>query len=515
LANSFYDVIVLGQDLAATVAGAVLAHRGFRVLLAGVSTEERYAIGPYVLPRSPFALAGMESPALRRIVSELNLVQVLRRRTEPNRPAFQLLLPDHRIDVGDELGRELARELPDSAPAFEAFSERLGEVSAAVESILNQDLILPAAGFWDRRDANRVGARLPTSEEDFGAPLPMGHPLRALFALPAQFACDHADPGIISLSRLGDLHRRGTYRIDGGREGLRVLLLDRLRTHSGEVRPDLTPLQIVFRRGKPVAVRFGSRNAHEAKPRPILMTERSSQASRPSELSPDSAFTEEVGCAHVLCGMGVERLLRLLDGEKIPRRLLEAAERKPAFYRYHLHLVAPLDALPDALGRLAFSVADEARPLWGANALKLHLADGYGQHAVLSVEALATDPTPDGLASLRREIYSHLDRLLPFAFRHLLLCHSPHDGLPPERVNELAPPPVDMDPVWRWSEPLPLGFCGLPHATGLKNLYLVSRQVLPGLGFEGELQTGWGAARLVLQTEKKRDLGKGAILDGA
>jgi hypothetical protein len=170
LANSFYDVIVLGQDLAATVAGAVLAHRGFRVLLAGVSTEERYAIGPYVLPRSPFALAGMESPALRRIVSELNLVQVLRRRTEPNRPAFQLLLPDHRIDVGDELGRELARELPDSAPAFEAFSERLGEVSAAVESILNQDLILPAAGFWDRRDANRVGARLPTSEEDFGAP---------------------------------------------------------------------------------------------------------------------------------------------------------------------------------------------------------------------------------------------------------------------------------------------------------------------------------------------------------
>jgi phytoene dehydrogenase-like protein len=484
LATSFYDVVVLGQDLAATVAGAVLAHRGFRVLIAGVANEERYSVGPYVLPRSPFSLVGMESPALRRIVSELNLVQILRRRTEPNRPAFQLLLTNHRIDVGDELGRELARELPDAAMAFDQAAQRLGEVSAAVESILSQDLILPADGFWDRRDASRVGARLPADDDELQNPIPVGHPLRTLFAVPTQFGCDHAEPGVISLSRLGDLHRRGTYHIDGGREGLRGLLLDRLRTHSGEVRPDLTPRQIVFRRGRPSTVVFGDGN-------------------------------EEVGCTHVLCGMSVDRLLPLLEGEKAPRRLIEAAEMKPAFHRYHLHLVAPIDALPDVLGRLAFSVADEQQPLHGANALMLHLADGYGQHAVLSVEALAPDPSSEGLASIRREIFAHLDRLLPFTSRHLLLCHSPHDGLPPERARESTPPPVRMEPVWRWPTQLPLGFCGLPHASGLKNLYLVSRQVLPGLGLEGELQTGWGAARLVLQTEKKRDLVKGAVLEGS
>ena len=60
----------------------------------------------------------------------------------------------------------------------------------------------------------------------------------------------------------------------------------------------------------------------------------------------------------------------------------------------------------------------------------------------------------------------------------------------------------------------PLGFCWLPHSTGVKHLLLASRQVLPGLGVEGELAAGWAAARLVLQTERKRDLVKGAVLEG-
>jgi phytoene dehydrogenase-like protein len=488
VSTSFYDVVVLGSDLAATVGGAVLAHRGFRVLVAGVPVEERYAIGPYTLPRAPLAFVGTEAPILKRIVGELNLVQLLRRRLEPNRPAYQLLLPDHRIDVGDDLMRELHRELPDAMAPFEAAAARAAEVSTALESILNQELILPPDGFWDRRDANRVAARLPGDDEDVLAPLPADHPLRAAFALPARFSADWDEVGAVGTARLGDLHRRGTFRLDGGREGLRGLLLDRLKTHSGEVRPELVPRAILTKRGKVSGVAFEGRS-------------------------------EAVGCGHVLCGMGADRVAQLVaaDGEKAGKRLAEAAAIAPAAHRYLLHLVAPLDALPDALGRLAFTVADLAQPLTGANALMLHLADGYGQHAVLSVEALAPDPSPAGLAQLRRAIRAELERLLPFVDRHLLLVHSPHDGVPPEGVDGergMGPPPVPMDPLWAMPPPRALGFCGLPHATGIKHLLLASRQVLPGLGVEGELAAGWAAARIVLQTERKRDLVKGAVLEG-
>jgi len=481
-ATSFYDVVVLGGDLAASVAGAVLAHRGFRVLVAGVPVEERYSIGSYVLPRAPLAFVGVESPPLKRIVAELNLVQLLRRRLEPNRPAYQLLLPDHRLDVGEDLLREVGRELPDALAALEAGAAKLNEVSSALESILGQDLILPPDGFWDRRDVSRVGARLPDDAADLETLAPE-HPLRALNRLPAAFACDLSEPGAVASARLAELHRRGTFRLDGGRQGLRALLLERLKTHSGEVRPDLEPQRIEVKRGKISGVQFAGQN-------------------------------ELVGCSHVVCGMGADRVLALLDGEKPPRRLQEAAAIKPAFWRYLLHLAAPLDALPDALALLAFSVRDPNAPLAGSNALALHLADGYGQHAVLSVEALAADPSPEGLAKLRKEVRAHLDELLPFVDRHLLLVHSPNDGVPAERIADAAPPPIAMEPVWNFPAPRALGVCGVPHATGVKHLLLASRQVLPGLGLEGELQAGWGAARLVLQTERKRDLVKGAVLEG-
>ena len=489
MSTSFYDVVVLGQDLAATVGGAVLAHRGFRVLIAGVPAEERYTIGPYSLPRAPMAFVGIEGPTLKRIVGELNLVQLLRRRLEPNRPAYQLLLPDHRIDVGDDLGRELAREMPDAAAPFEAAAARAAEVSAAIEGILSQDLILPPDGFWDRRDANRVAARLPAADEDLLSALPDRHPLRAAYTLPARFGAAFDDVGAASIARIGDLHRRGTFRLDGGREGLRGLLLDRLKTHSGEVRPDLAPRAILTKRGKVTGVQFEGRN-------------------------------ETIGCAHILCGMGADRVAALVTegGEKPPKRLAEAAAIAPAAHRYVVHLVAPLDALPDALGRLAYAVGDFAQPLVGPNALTLHLADGYGQHAVLSVEALAPDGKPEALRVLRTQVRQQLDRLLPFVGHHLLLVHSPHDGIAPEGVDGergQAPPPLPMEPIWAMpKDDRPLGFCGLPHSTGVKHLLLASRQVLPGLGVEGELAAGWAAARLVLQTERKRDLVKGAVLEG-
>jgi hypothetical protein len=292
------------------------------------------------------------------------------------------------------------------------------------------------------------------------------------------------------MARLADLHRRGTFRIDGGRQGLRALLFDRMKTHSGDVRPDLQPEAIVVKRGRVVGVRFAGKD-------------------------------DVVGCTHVLCGMGADRVAALIErgGEKPPRRLAEAAALKPAFWRYLLHLVAPIDALPDAFGRLAFAVREAHGDLDGGNALALHLADGYGQHAVLSVEALATDTKPESLRALRTAVRQHLDKLLPFVDRHLLLVHSPHDGIAPEGVDgergSAPPPPLPMEPIWAMPrDDRPLGFCGLPHGTGIKHLLFASRQVLPGLGVEGELAAGWAAARLVLQTERKRDLVKGAMLEG-
>ena len=141
-----------------------------------------------------------------------------------------------------------------------------------------------------------------------------------------------------------------------------------------------------------------------------------------------------------------------------------------------------------------------------ANALSLHLADGYGQHAVLSAEALTADDAPAALAALRAGVRAHLAKLLPFVDRHLLCVHSPHDGLPPEGLSESAPAPSvrPMDAMWSPPFPRVLGVCGLGYDTGLRGLLLAGRQALPGLGLEGELEAGAHVAKVVSAGSRKR-----------
>src|SRR5262249_21764434 len=142
-------------------------------------------------------------------------------------------------------------------------------------------------------------------------------------ALPTRFAADLVDAGAIAHARLTDVHQRGTWRLEGGRDALRSLVLDRIRTYAGEVRLDVPVHAIEVRRGRLAGVRLGARD-------------------------------ELVGCAHVICAMPAADAAALF-GEAVPRKLAAAAQVPTPLWRYLLHAVAPLEALPDALGRLAFS----------------------------------------------------------------------------------------------------------------------------------------------------------------
>ena len=494
--RSSYDVIVVGRELGSLVAATLLSQRGVRVLaLSGphdpiialpqvgqsLTPLDRYNLGPYVLPTAPMALTGPDAPGLKRIITELNLVQLFRRRIEPNRPGFQLLLPDHRIDVDEDILHAIERESPAALTPFERLDARTSEISLAMESILAEDVMLPPDGFWDRRDGKRVAARLPADDEDIFTPALAGTEdafaaelVRGLVALPARFATDLVEPGIVASARAAALWRAGSFRIDGGRDGLRAMFLERMRALGGEHRPELRIERFSMKRGRVVGVEVGGSEG-------------------------------EIGAENVLAGISAEALLPLLGDEKPSKRLAELAAPRATLHRYLLHLVVPLDVLPDALGRVAFSVREPRAALVEDNALAIHITDGYGQHAVLSAEALTADPDPKSLASLRKKIRRHLAELLPFLDRHILCVHSPHDGLPAEGVTETAPPPRAMDTLWTPPSPPFLGVCGAPYETGVKGLFLGNRQNLPGLGVEGEIEGGSRLAKIVGGGLKKRE----------
>jgi len=490
-----YDLIVLGDDLAGLIAAALCARRGLRVLVVETpsSPPEKYHVGGLTLPRAPLPFVGESSPAVRRVIGELNFIQTLKRRLLPLKPPLQVVLPDARIEIsgdGDAMARELSRELPDERGALEAFFARAAEVSRVLEPVLGQDVAFPPEGFWERREIARSDARLPGADDDLLPGVPAGHRARALCNLPAAFLCG-ADPRSMTAAaaaRAFDLVRRGAARIEGGRDALRQMLLEKLeKQHAGEVMRGL-PTTIITKWGKVSGIIIEG---------------------------------ETVGCQSLIWSGPIGELGGLVD--KPPKRILAAQSAfRATAARYVLHVVLAEAGVPEGISPLALCVADPARPLVGDNALMITVEEPDDDARVL-VTAVANVALEDGddpathAAELRGKLLTRLEEILPFSLGHLLLVHSPNQALPPEGPEATEGKAPQFAPELLWSSSLPaiLGVGGLPYDAGIKGVIVASSQTLPGLGLEGAFAAGWCAARQASALSgKKKDYLKDEVLAG-
>ena len=498
--TNFYDVIVLGDDLAGLIGAALCARRGLRVLVieTAETPPEKYAIGPYTLPRAPLPFPCEPSPAVRRVVAELSFIQSLKRRLQPLRPAFQIVLPDARLDVSadvDALGREVDRELPGDRELALALCARAAEVGKLLDPVLGQDISLPPEGFWERRELKYTDAKLAASAAELLPGAPAGHPVHAIAALPAAFtlATDPRATHPAAALRAFDLWRRAGALLQGGRDTLRQMLVDNLRTqHAGEVRR-VVPGGLPTRWGRIQGVTLQGRE-------------------------------ETLGAQALLCARPVAELGDLLGG-RWPKRLLALSRAiRPTAYRYVLNLVLAEAGVPAGIAPVVFAVVDPTAPLVGDNAFALYVGEPDDDARVLCT-VVANAPAPgdgenleDILAALRRRLLRRVEEVMPFYADHLLCVHSPNQARPPEGLDVDArdtPPVIAPEPLWSSELPAALGVGALPYDLGIKGVTAAAAQNLPGLGLEGEFTAGWCAARLVSGAAgRKRDYLKDEVLLG-
>jgi hypothetical protein len=498
--TSTYDVITLGDDLAGLVAATLCARRGLRVLVTRTpdAPPDDYALGAFRLAREPLVFVGETSPAIRRVLAELNFVQSLKRRLGPLRPSFQVVLPDARLDVGpdpDAFARELAREFPGEKDAILAACDRAGEVSRVLDPVLGQDVSLPPEGFWERRELGRSEPRLP--EGDLVPGVPDGHPARALLALPGALTLG-VDPRTATVAahlRAFDIWRRGSARLAGGAATLREMLLDKMRgQHAGEVRT-VVPAGVVTKWGKAAGVTLRDRD-------------------------------ETIGASFILCGQPIAEFGDLF-GEKRPKQIFKLQKSiTPGAYRYVLHLVIAEVGIPEGMAPVVFCVADPSQPLVGDNAFALYLSEP-DQDGRVVVTCTANVPAPgdgenleDLMSALRSRLRARIEEVLPFSREHTLLVHSPNQArLPegPDAASIAETPPVSRPrPLWTSALPAALGVGGAGYDVGLRHAVAASGQNLPGLGLEGDFAAGWCAARLVCAAAgKKKDYLKDEVLLGS
>jgi hypothetical protein len=481
-----YDLIVLGDDLAGLVAATLCARRGMRVLHARCGiVPESYPLGPHKLPVRALALVGLGTPAIRRVIDELAFDHLLKRKLVEHSPAFQLVAPDARIDVGADdvaLGRELARELPGSTVAATAL-EGAPAVAGQLDAVLGPETTFPPAGFWERREVGRSTARLEEEAAAWFAAAETDALARCLVELAAAL---HARGNPLALSPLGRARalatwRQGTPRLPGDYQALREILTEKMGAHSGEVRV-VRPAELLWSWGKVAGLRLES--------------------------------GEELGAEHIIAALPLEQLAPLVE-KKSPKQLGKLVEGiRPAGWRYTLNLVVNEAGIPEGMARTVLVIADPAAPPVGANAFAIHRGEPDAEaRVVVTVEAVCPLPEgrqtlQDGFADLRVALRERLDLVMPFVGEHVVLAHSPHEGVPAEGAEgalELAEP-IKPLPVWASDLEPYVGLTAVPYQIGIKHLTVASSQVIPGLGIEGDFIAGTCAARIACQAAgKKRD----------
>jgi phytoene dehydrogenase-like protein len=496
MSRRFYDVIVLGADLGPLLTAAILAKRGFRVLVLGCDTlDDSYEEDGLRLPRWPSYFGVGDSPIVHRVFSDLALWQILKRKLQPLEPSYQVVLPRARIDATRDRERyleELRREFPDAARSIEAFYGRLTSLNEGLDAFFAEDLPLPPDGFFERRKFQRASFQNPFGPYGDGAEvwgdIAPEHPFR--LSVQAQVRCAiHADPDVLTPLQVSRLH--GSWRLqgalpEGGLAGLRAFLRERIALHAGEIEPDEGVAEIVMRRGRAVGVR---RERDE----------------------------EPTGAQYIVAGVEAERLVRMFGDREAPAPLAEVvAAGQPHYRRFSCNLVVDRGLVPGGMARHVLFIPEPLFPPVEDNLLFLEVSNLDANRAVICAQAFAradsVEREPHYLEDLTHRIVGRLAWLFPFLDRHLQHTSSPWilpehlrgEGArvpPAERLTRSAARMPSMSRVPAGST---LGLTFLSHRLAGRHLFLTGRDVIPGLGDEGVFHSAWTVARIITHKDPRR-----------
>jgi phytoene dehydrogenase-like protein len=464
-----YDVCVIGSQLGGVAAGALLARRGYRVLhvdLDGHGTG--YTDGGWRIPWGPAIVPALRAlPAAEATLVELGLATDVARLLEPARPSLQILLPRHRIDLPAaraERTAELRREWPVDAARLDAGLSALRSAFDAEQPFLASFPPLPPRGLAERWRLHR--ARRLSHPGDTGGPAPLadleGHPLAVALraAWPFLSFLDGPPPALGMARALGSV-LQGSLRPAGGESAVAALLRRRIADSRGEL--------------------LGG----EGEPAPVSGLELA--GSKAGTLKVRGGESRYAARAFVFAGE-VATLGALVGNPDRVRKWLEPATSTSRLQS--LAWVVRGDALPAPLGDLALAVPAGGIPVL-LQSLPAFRAGPRGHEASPTERVLVaatparsgSDPDPEAAARLR----SAVAEFLPFLDRATVYASDPGS----------RPGAGAFHPLLASRPDRRLGVGGVTTVSPIGNLFLAGREVLPGLGTEGQFHAAWQAAAAV------------------
>ncbi len=505
-----YDVAVIGGQPAGIIAAALLAKRGRRVLWVDNAEDgHTYRHQGFYLPLVPSLVPNLDNaPAAQRVFDELGLGPELRSVAHPASQSFQAVMPNHRLDVAPELPAlltELGIEFPDVRPALETFFERLFAIDDEISAFFAEHIPLAPARMGERWRAKRLQSQLdhlsvPFEEEAWLANIPENHPLRELLLGPLYFFGHLAaeQPSTLQAVRLIARYFRGVLEFSDTLGGLAAFMQRAAHSAGVEVHRDaeVTHIETDGRRIKQLEL-----------------------ASERMPLTADYFIASTLGPFHTLLPPGAHTAHLAAEEEGV----------RATYSLLVMNLVVHRDVLPKGMGKALFLLngrrqardetpADPPAFLQRYPAQRGEVGSTRGKQSVVDEEhevLCAACPvrtsevvhSPERLRSLRTQLVARVGRVVPFLNDFLRDTSLPADPSTWDVEAQGAPRRIDpwrLHPLFTPGEPPFLGVAGRSPHTYYKNLLHCGREVLPGLGIEGEYMSGLAAADLLAKLAGKK-----------
>ncbi|MBN2528363.1 MAG: NAD(P)/FAD-dependent oxidoreductase [Deltaproteobacteria bacterium] len=492
MAGNYYDVVVLGSELGPLCAAALLAKRGFRVLVAGQGMfRNRYPCMEYEFVYKPFVLNGATSPVVSRVIEELSIGQLFNNAEVPSEIRYQIVQPRNRVSVYNDERKtisEFAREFPSYAGKISGILSKIERYSRDFETLIQSDLVVPAENFFERRDFARAMVQHPFLSNprlNFLELLDVAGSFRDCLMAPlssfgeATMSLPPLTVARAIASWLGD-----TRYIRKGLDGLRQILCERIVEQGGDVQEQFQANSIRVSRGRVMGVQFRGRT--EAVSTRIVLT----------DLPPSSL------AALVEPGEWTSRFRAMMEDHQLYQ------------HGYALNLGVRSEVIPTGMADTVFLITENSNLPFALRIEKIPQKESSltGLNISCTVPHVMRKKIDSGV--LRDTMLDEVRRLIPYLDNYLEVIHSPFDtfgaiSLTGGASGRNVPPVPHPEQIPLWIVHTPAGYSGigtenLTHRTGIKGLLMSGTQVNVGLGSETDMLSAWGAAKIAGKMDPAR-----------
>lgn len=480
-----YDIIVVGSNLSAYISTALAAKRGLDVLLVDSKVPKHsFECGGFSFDIVPQYSAGFYPEKLfDKIFKELNLSLSEKFDIRKISDTYQVISPTFRVNITDHYShfkQEISREFPNNVDSILEFYKTILKYYEVMDSLLEKELLLPPSTIKEKREYSKLLHSYAYSDLKKFSSLddilsnfdlkntPFEKFVKAQISL---FSYTYSDnPSFIQTVRiLGNMMKRVSY-INGGYQKLIDILKKKIIHFGGEIKSGVPLDELIYEGRKLVGIRL-------------------------------SSFEGIIYSKYIISSQEVNDFINLM-GKRIKRRHhMRSKTLLKQYALYTINIGVDESVIPVGMTDRFAYIVNEDKPLLNENLIlcnishkKDNIKAPEGKRVIsascIVPHRLIRKSSPELIRIKDRVIYN-LKKVIPFLEDHVMAIYPKESKYFPKLGGAYISEEPNAAPVFIYSrigKPF-LGISAISNRTQEKNLFFTGREVMPDIGFEGEIHS--------------------------